>query len=106
MNGHAILSLVASASLLTGCGGSSGSADPVALDLDPPPAAATLACERPQPAPADLDGLAGGEQEALWIADRVNLANCAWQHGVLIAWAKGVVGAFQFMDGSKQRDEI
>jgi hypothetical protein len=85
---------VASAFLLTGCLGSSGFPDPGAISVPPPPVAATRPCEPPQPAPADVAGLTGGEREAIWIADRVNLVNCGAQHWVLIQWADGVQAAF------------
>lgn len=86
---------MASAYLLTACAGSSGSIEPTKIQITPPPAAAASPCEEPQRAPGDLGGLTGGQQEALWVADRVNLANCGAAHWTLIVWAQETVSAFE-----------
>ena len=85
---------MASAFLLTGCGASSVSPDTTAISLDPPGPATVVPCEPPIAAPGDLDGLTGREREAIWTADRINLANCGAQHYALIVWAQGVEAAF------------
>jgi len=73
---------------LTACAASAPSAE--AIRLPPPDAALTANCADPRPIPPDAGAAA---QEALWRADRINLANCRDQHLGLVEWVRSVVAA-------------
>lgn len=90
----AIPPLLAVAFLLASCGASPEFPDPQKIDLRGPGVEALRPCEPPQPGERIIAASTAGEQGALWEADRVALANCGYQHGVLIRWAEGVMGAF------------
>ena len=94
MTARTILPLLAVAFLLASCGASPASLDPQKIDLRGPGVEALRPCEPPQPGERIVAASTAGEQGALWEADRVALANCGYQHGVLIRWARGVVEAF------------
>jgi hypothetical protein len=70
---------------LTGCNGSTPSAE--GIRLAPPDAALMASCASPRPIPPEAGA---ATQEALWRADRINLANCRDRHGALAEWAQGV----------------
>lgn len=94
MNVRATLPLLAVACLLASCDGSSEWIEPRKIDVRGPGDEALRPCVPPQPAPADLEALTAGDQGALWEADRVSLANCGYQHRVLVRWAEGIIWAF------------
>lgn len=74
------------------CADSTRSADPEQIELAPPQELVKVPCERPVRIPETAT--TQEEQEALWLRDRVNLANCADRHRALVAWANGVTEVF------------
>lgn len=78
-----ILILMASACLLTACGGLTPS--PVTPRLPPPPDEITRPCHAPV-----VVTLASGERD--WLADRAALMACRARHGAMVDWAASVSG--------------
>ena len=74
-----VLVLVTSASMLTGCGGSTVSSEPPRLE--PAPSELTAPCEKPVRIPGPLGR---GATESYWLKDRANLVTCADRHDALI----------------------
>ena len=93
---------MALASLLASGCASPASLDPTKIDLRGPGAEALRPCEPPQAGELVLAASTAGEQGALWEADRVALANCGYQHGVLIRWAEVVLEAFDSQEPVKK----